>query len=121
MATTAKPIVPDKKKPLSKAHRAKPASALAIWRASLTDEDRAELKARTAATHRARWDNMTEKERKAQLAGVKAWQAHQRAAKRAAAKASRKAPVMASATKAPSKGSRAVSVGSTPARKAAAK
>jgi len=121
MATTAKTIVPDKKKAQSKAHRAKLASALANWRASLTDEDRAELKARTAATHRARWDNMTEKERKARLAGVKAWQAQQRAAKRAAAKTAPKAPVMPSGSKAPAKGSRAVSVGSTPARKAAAK
>lgn len=121
MATTAKTIVPDKKKPLSRAHRAKLTSALANWRASLTDAERAELKARTAATHRARWDNMTEKERKARLAGVKAWQAQQRAAKRAAAKTAPKAPVMASGTKAPSKGSRTAFVGSTPARKAAAK
>jgi hypothetical protein len=54
MATTAKTIVPDRKKALSKAHRAKLASALANWRASLTEAERAELKVRTAATHRAR-------------------------------------------------------------------
>jgi len=117
MATTATPIVPRKpKRALSKAHRAKLVSALAKWRASLTEEERAELSARTAATHRARWDNLTERERKAWLAGVKAWQAQQRAAKRAAAKATPKAPVMASGTKAPAKGSRADSVGETPSR-----
>ena len=50
MATTAKVIVPDTKakgqkrrKPLSKAHKAKLASALADWLSSLTEEDKAEL------------------------------------------------------------------------------
>ena len=50
MATTAKVIVPDTKakgqkrrKPLSKAHKEKLASALADWRASLSEEDKAEL------------------------------------------------------------------------------
>lgn len=47
MATTATRIVPDTRpkgqkarpKPLSKAHKAKLAAALATWRASLTEED----------------------------------------------------------------------------------
>ena len=94
MATTAKSIVPDTKaqgqkrrKPLSKAHKAKLAAALANWRASLTDEDRAAQAERMRQAHRDRWDGMTAKEKAAALAGVKAWQAKQRAAKRAAAKA----------------------------------
>lgn len=88
MATTAKTIVPEPKakgqkrrKPLSKAHKAKLASALADWRASLTDDDKAELKARNAATHKARWDNLSKREKADRLAGVRAWQAAQRAAK----------------------------------------
>jgi hypothetical protein len=48
MATTAKSIVPAPKdkgqkarKPMTKQHKAKLVAALANWRASLTDEDRA--------------------------------------------------------------------------------
>jgi hypothetical protein len=105
MATTAKTIVPDtktkgqKRKPMSKAHKAKLAASLADWRASLTDEDKAELRARTAAAHKARWDSMSERERRDRLAGVKAWHAQQRAAKKAEAKAAPKVGPKAKAAK----------------------
>lgn len=97
MATTAKRIVPEatakgqkRRKPLSKAHKARLVAALANWRALLTDEDKAALAERNAAAHKARWDSMSERERKARLAGVKAWQREQKAAKRAAANAAPK-------------------------------
>jgi hypothetical protein len=103
MATTAKTIVPESqpkgRKALSKAHKAKLAAALAEWRASLTEEDRAALRERNAAAHKERWNNMSERERKDRLAGVKAWQRQQKAAKRAAAKAAPKAAPKARAAK----------------------
>jgi len=124
MATTAKTIVPDKpktKKPISKAHKAKLAAALANWRASLTDKDREAWRAQNRTTHQQRWAAMTKKERDARLAGVRAWQAAQRAAKAAKAKAAPKVAAKA----VPRKRSRAteVSESATPARtrKAAAK
>lgn len=101
--TTAKAIVPQPKattkKPMTKAHKAKLVSALEKWRASLSDEERAELKRRNREAQQARWDAMSDRERRNRLAGVKKWQAEQRAAKRAAAKA--KAAPKANPTKAP--------------------
>ena len=106
MASTAKGIVPDpqpsdqkRRKPMSKQHKAKLVSALEKWRASLSDEERAELKRRNREAQQARWDAMTDRERRDRLAGVKKWQAEQRAAKRAAAKA--KPGPKANTTKAP--------------------
>lgn len=105
-ATTAKGILPDstgkgKRKQLSKAHKAKLVSALAKWRASLSDEDREALKERTREAQQARWNAMSEREKGDRLAGVKAWQKAQRDAKRAAAKA--KPAPKPRATKAPRK------------------
>ena len=120
MATTAKAIVPQAKpttkKPLSKAHKARLVSGLEKWRASLTDEERAELAERNRQTHRERWNNMSERERKERLAGVRAWQKEQRAKKRAAAKA-KPAPKI-DPKKAPAKPSSAaeVSESAVPAR-----
>ena len=76
MATTATRIVPDRKakgqtrKPMSKAQKAKLAAALKAWRDSLSDEDKAELRARNAEKHRERWNSMSEAERTERLAGV---------------------------------------------------
>ncbi|HEX7066594.1 MAG TPA: hypothetical protein VF295_00180 [Candidatus Limnocylindria bacterium] len=107
MATTTETgIVPDKgkrghrRKPLSKAQKAKLAASLAKWRASLTDEDRAALSERMRQQNKARWDAMSKKEKAAALAGVKAWQAEQRAAKAAKAKPAPKARANAKARKA---------------------
>ena len=89
MATAPIPSVPDRarkghpgRKPMSKATKAKLAAALKRWRDNLTAEDRAELAARS----RAKWDNLNDKERRARLAGVRAWRKTQRAAARAKAK-----------------------------------
>lgn len=114
MATTPSRSVPDAgkqgqpgRKPPTKAHRAEMASALAKWRASLTPEAKAKLGERIRETQQQRWLNMSERERRDRLAGVKAWQRAQRAAKRAKAKASPKAspkaeaPTPAAATSAP--------------------
>ena len=90
-ASTAKAIVPQAnaatKKALPKAHTAKLLTGLELWRASLTAEDREALNERNRQTHCERWKNMSERERKDRLAGVRAWQKEQRAKKRAAAKA----------------------------------
>lgn len=124
MATTAKSIVPDtrpkgqkRRKPLSKATKAKLAAALANWRASLTDEDRAALAERTREASRVRWEGKTAKEKAAAMAGVKAWQAQQRAAKRAAAKAAPKPEPKRGAKPKAAKPSPADSVGESAARK----
>lgn len=50
-------------------------------------EQKAELAERNRQKARERWANTTEGERRERLAGVKAWQKEQKAAKRAAAKA----------------------------------
>ena len=119
MATTAKTIVPEPKakgqkrrKPLTKSHKAKLASALADWRASLTQEDKAELRTRNAAAHKARWNSLSKREKADRLAGVRAWQAAQRAAKakpKARPKVAAKAPA--------AKPSRATEVSESAARK----
>jgi hypothetical protein len=121
MATTAKGIVPAPKakgqkvrKPMTKQHKAKLVAALANWRASMTDEERAELAERNRQRHQQKWAGMTKKERDARLAGVRAWQAEQRAAKRAAAKA--KPTPKAGARKAPAKPSPATEVSESAAR-----
>ena len=122
MATTANGILPrtgkeghpPSRKPMSKAHKAKLRAALANWRASLTDEEREALKERNRQTHQERWAGMTKKERDAGLAGVRKWQAEQRAAKRVAPKA-KPAPKI-DPKKAPAKRSRAASVGERTAR-----
>jgi hypothetical protein len=111
MATTAKTIVPahtasgQKRKPMTKQHKAKLVAGLATWRASLTDDERAELAEQSRTAHRERWAKMTKKERDPRLAGVRAWQAEQRAARaakeRPAAKA--KPAPRVRATKAPAK------------------
>ena len=76
MATTAKRILPDdnkrdhhaagqrKRKPMTRAHKAKLVKALRDWR-SMSEEERAELAERTRQTQRERWANMTKKERDA--------------------------------------------------------
>ena len=98
-ATTAKGILPEtkgndqpapgqrKRKPLSRAHKAKLVSALEKWRASLSDEQRQALKERNRDAQQARWNAMSDREKRDRLAGVKAWQKEQRAKKLAAAKA----------------------------------
>jgi hypothetical protein len=93
VTTTANPT-PDAtpvRKPLTKAHKAKLAAALNRWRAGLTDKDKEELKERNKAAHKTRWANMSKRERDERLAGVRAWQAEQRAAKAAAEKAAKAA------------------------------
>jgi hypothetical protein len=134
MATTATRIVPDrankgdpgkgqqKRKPMSKSHKAKLVKALKEWRDGLSDEERAELAERNRQTHKDRWASMSKRERDARLAGVRKWQAEQRAAKKAAAKGAPKADPKT----APGKGSTATSVGESAAtarrsRKAVAK
>jgi hypothetical protein len=135
MATTAKPIVPEStgsgqkgRKPMTKAHKRRLVSALDQWRASLTPEQKEELRMVNKLKQKARWDNMSDRERKERLAGVRKWQAEQRAAKRAAekaAKAAAKDAPKAGAKKAPGKGSRRTERGESAARalgrKAAAK
>ena len=138
MATTAKGILPQQagtssagskgskgRRPLTKAHKAKLAAALADWRAALTDEDKAALRERNAATHKERWNNLSERERRDRLAGVKAWQRQQKAAKRAAAKAASKPAPKANPTGKGAKASSPASVGESQprarGRKAAAK
>jgi hypothetical protein len=124
MATTAKSIVPAPKakgqkarKPMTKQHKAKLVAALANWRVSLTDEDREALAEQSRKVHQERWSKMTKQERDARLAGVRAWQAQQRAAKADKAK-----PVpKVGARKAPPKDSRRTEVSERTARKGTVK
>ncbi len=101
MATTPTPSVADTGK---KGQRPTTAAneALAKWRASLTPEAKAEMAERIRETQRQRWLNMSERERRDALAGVKAWQRAQRDAKRAKAKTPPKASAKAEAPVAPS-------------------
>ena len=57
---------------MSKARKATLAAALKRWRDSLTPEAKAELAERVRQTQRQRWLNMSERERRDRLAGVKA-------------------------------------------------
>lgn len=114
MATTPTRSVADRgkqgqpaRKPLSAKTKAKLAASLDKWRAGLTPEAKAELAERNRQSHQQRWLNMSERERRDRLAGVKAWQRAQRDAKRAAAKAEPKA----SPKPAPKGAARATSVG----------
>jgi hypothetical protein len=125
--TTEGSIVPDKgkqghrRKPLSKAQKAKLAASLKRWRDSMSADERAELAERMRQRNKARWEAKSKKEKAAALAGVKAWQAEQRAAKAAKAKPAPKAGAKAKARKA----TPLEEIGESPApkrgRKAAAK
>lgn len=124
MATTPTHSVPDAgkqsqpgRKAPTKATKMQP--ALAKWRAGLTPEAKAELAERIRETQRQRWLNLSERERRDRLAGVKAWQREQRKAKRDAARAKAKAPAKAGPKAETQAASAHASVASRRTRKAA--